>query len=172
MKATGQELVAVVPFGLAFCCYSQQGAPVTGVICLQGYIFACENQLCVFLASAIGDISTTWSEKNWQICFALTGYGKTSSPPSPTASLCIMPWPIWAVKCTTCSVFVITFIEGGKCTPNCCARRSRLACQFAVLYTTSYCPECEVYGEWVSDGLSLHLTVVKGSPGTLCLQLL
>ena len=43
MKATGQKLLAVVPFELAFSCDSQRGAPISGTICSQGYIFACEN---------------------------------------------------------------------------------------------------------------------------------
>ena len=68
-------------FELAFSCDSQQGAPITGTICSQGYIFACENQLCIFLASAIGDISTTWSEEKLADLLAPTDYDKTSFPP-------------------------------------------------------------------------------------------
>lgn len=43
MKATGQKLLAVVPLELAFSRDSQRGAPITGTICSQGYIFACED---------------------------------------------------------------------------------------------------------------------------------
>lgn len=163
MRATRQKLVTLVPLHYALTVSSalHNWNNLFTSICL------CIQKLAWdFFASAVGDISTTWSEEHFEICLHL----QTKTKQVFHCNLCIMPWPIWAIQCTTCSVFVITFIEDGKCTPNCYAIRSLLACQFEVLYTTCYCCEGEVYGKWASDSLSLHLTMEKASPDRLCLQ--
>lgn len=116
----------------------------------------------------MGDLSTTRSEEHSANPLVPTDQDKTSFP----CNLCIMPRPIGAVQHTTCSGFVLTFIDDEKCTPNSCAVRSRLACRSVGLYTACYCCGGEVHGDWVSDSLSLHLTKGESSSERPCSQAL
>lgn len=114
------------------------------------------------------DNSTIWAEEYLQFCFLQETKTKRGFP----GNLCIMPRAIWAAQYTPCSVFVVTFLEDGKCIANSCALRSLLACQCSAFYTARCCCGSDVYGGEIPGRVSPHLPTVKGSPDRLHLLLM